>query len=109
MTPIQLPTSEEIRAIYPQGEEAVVSLVHTLIATIRTLEGRIQALEDQLAKDSHNSSKPPSSDGLKKKPKSMRHKSGKKSGGQEGHAEHRLESVANPKYGNNSAIMGKSP
>jgi transposase len=98
MTPIQLPTSEEIRAIYPQGEEAVVSLVQTLIATIRTLEGRIQALEDQLAKDSHNSSKPPSSDGLKKKPKSMRHKSGKKSGGQEGHAGHRLESVANPKY-----------
>jgi len=98
MTPIQLPTREEIRTIYPQGEEAVVTLVETLIANIRTLEARIQALEDQLSKDSHNSSKPPSSDGLKKKPKSQRHKSGKKSGGQEGHPGHRLESVANPKY-----------
>ena len=98
MTPIQLPNRDEIRAIYPQGEEAVVSLVETLIATIRVLEARIQALEDQLAKDSHNSSKPPASDGLKKKPKSVRHPSGKKSGGQEGHPGHRLESVANPKY-----------
>lgn len=98
MTPIQLPTRDEIRAIYPQGEEAVVTLVETLIATIRILEARIQALEDQLAKDSHNSSKPPSSDGLKKKPKSMRQKSGKKSGGQEGHPGHRLEMVANPRY-----------
>jgi transposase len=41
-------------------------------------------LDDQLAKDSHNSSKPPSSNGLKKKPISQRHKSGKESGEQEG-------------------------
>jgi transposase len=98
MTPNQLPTRDEIRAIYPQGEEAVVKLVETLIATIQRLEARIETLEDQLAKDSHNSSKPPSSDGLKKKPKSLRHKSGKKSGGQEGHPGHRLESVTNPTY-----------
>jgi transposase len=98
MTPIQTPTHDEIRASYSQGEEAVVTLVETLIATIQRLEARIQALEDQLAKDSHNSSKPPSSDGLKKKPKSQRHKSGKKSGGQEGHSGHRLERVTNPTY-----------
>jgi transposase len=98
MTPIQLLSSAEIRGIYPQGEEGVVRLIETQNGTIRLLEGRIQALEDQLAKDSHNSSKPPSSDGLKKKPKSLRHKSGKKSGGQEGHAGHRLESVRDPQY-----------
>ena len=48
---------------------------------------RIQELEDQLAKNNNNSGKPPSSDGLKKKPapKSLRVKGKRKSGGQPGH------------------------
>jgi transposase len=49
---------------------------------------RIKQLEGQAAKDSHNSSKPPSTNGFKeplRKTQSLREKSGKKSGGQPGH------------------------
>lgn len=97
MASLKLPKEEEIRAIYQDGEEAVVEVMTGLIATIRALEARIQALEDQIAKNSGNSSKPPSSDGLKRKTKrSLRRSSGKKNGGQKGHQGHRLESVAEP-------------
>lgn len=98
MKPYHTPSEEEVRTAARQGEDAVVALVNDLIQIIVDLAGRVQTLEDQLAKNSRNSGKPPSSDGLKKKPKSLRHQSGKKSGGQLGHPGHRLESVANPKY-----------
>jgi transposase len=105
MEPFRLPTEEEVRAITHQGEDAVVELVFGLVsnwmAILKQLEGRIQALEDQLAKDSHNSSKPPSSDGLKKKPtkRGTRMPSGKKSGGQPGHEGHMMKAVVEPDRG----------
>jgi transposase len=52
------------------------------------LAARVHELEARLAKDSHNSSRPPSSDGLAqmgRKTKSLRRKSGKRPGGQLGH------------------------
>lgn len=58
--------------------------------------GRIQELEGQLAKDSHNSSKPPSSDRPRRKRRSQRHKSEKPTGGQPGHAGRSLMQVENP-------------
>ena len=66
MNQLDLPTPEQVHAVYQQGEEALVALVNKLVQAITALEGRVQVLEDQLAKNSDNSSKPPSSDGLSK-------------------------------------------
>ena len=66
MEPYQLPSDEEVRQAYQQGEEAVVGLVRKLTDNFKVLAARMQALEDRLAKNSSNSSKPPSSDGLNK-------------------------------------------
>lgn len=52
---------------------------------ISTLTKQVQELQARLAKDSHNSHLPPSSDRFARQPKSLRKKSGKKPGGQEGH------------------------
>ncbi len=52
---------------------------------IAQLTEQVKALHEQLAKDSHNSHLPPSSDRFSRQPKSLRKKSGKKPGGQEGH------------------------
>ena len=111
----RLPSLEEIEAAYEDGKAAVVALIMELAAewisafqkqqeviqeqqeTIAKLEERVRALEDQLAKNSQNSSKPPSSDGLKKpRTRSLRKPSGRKCGGQPGHERHTLKMSANP-------------
>jgi transposase len=74
---------EELRTVYESGFEATFALVESLLHEIDALSSRVQQLEDRLAKNSRNSSKPPSSDSpLKPKPKSLRQCSSKKPGGQ---------------------------
>lgn len=68
-------------------------------ALILALYERAKLLEGRLSKNSHNSSKPPSSDGLNKKPQktqSLRQPSGKSPGGQTGHPGKTLKRVETP-------------
>lgn len=68
-----------------------------VVDIILDLMDRVSALEQKLALNSGNSSKPPSGDGYNKpKPKSLRKKGVRKSGGQKGHSGKTLEFSANP-------------
>jgi transposase len=97
MEPIKQLSEDEIRQIYRQGEDAVVQLVLSMNKQLIMLAARVQALEDQLAKNSGNSNKPPSSDGLNKPtPKSLRKRHGRKSGGQPGHIGYTLPMAKEP-------------
>ena len=91
---MEMPTYEELLAIVKMQQATIEKMTAELEMTNAKLakaEARIAELEEQLHKDSHNSSKPPSSDGYKKPaPKSLRKKSGKKAGGQKGHKGHHM-------------------
>jgi transposase len=76
-----------IRALFAQ--------VQALTKQVEMLTARVIELEGRLAKNSRNSSNPPSSDGLNRpKPKSQRKAGQKPTGGQKGHTGHTLSSVA---------------
>jgi transposase len=68
----------------------------TLRDQVRVLSERISELEARLAKDSHNSHLPPSSDRFHRQPKSLRKQSGKQPGGQAGHAGNTLKLESSP-------------
>ena len=70
-----------IRALWPLQQQ-----VRDLMAQMAVMQERIKQLEGQLALNSRNSSRPPSSDGLRKPaPKSLRASGVRPNGGQTGH------------------------
>jgi len=77
----------------------LIDLVLFFQDQMEQLSQRVKQLEDQLAKHSGNSSKPPSSDGLAKpKTRSLRKSEGRKPGGQKGHQGHTLEMKSEPDH-----------
>jgi transposase len=75
------------------------ALIFQLTAQIGALTAKVAELEGRLAKNSRNSSKPPSSDGMNRpKPKSQRKPGQKPNGGQTGHQGHTLLQVTQPDY-----------
>jgi transposase len=76
-----------------QAIEQVQEHAKMLEGQIDVLQERVRILEGQQAKDSHNSNLPPSSDRFVRLPKSLKQKSGKKPGGQNGHRGHHLQQV----------------
>ncbi len=86
---------DELERLRQENHSLREGLKQALLA-IDFLQERVKELERQQAKDSHNSSLPPSSDRFVRPPKSLRPSSGKKSGGQKGHRGHSLQQVEMP-------------
>jgi len=74
---------DELKRLHERVAEQA-AIIEGQTATIEQMHERIQELEARLAKDSHNSSRPPSSDCPFKKPppRSRRQPGGRKPGGQ---------------------------
>jgi transposase len=101
----QMPTDEEIHAAFAQGEAAVMAVFHAVATQVAALAQQLanqgavrQELQARLAKSSHNSSKPPSSDGYStvKRTASLRKAGDKPHGGQPGHEGQTLMAVEHP-------------
>ncbi len=99
---------EKWLAIYNTGPKTAFQKFCELTAEIKALRERVIQLEEQQAKNSRNSSKPPSSDGLKKpnatssekRKRERKQKKGgqRKPGAQKGHKGNALNPVEEPKH-----------
>ena len=101
-------TEEFVRFLMEQNSSLsdqvaeLTATVDSMNQTITELNQTIKELKEQLNKNSKNSSKPPTSDGLKKpavnKNKSLRESSGKMQGAQEGHDGVHLSVISDPDH-----------
>jgi transposase len=96
----------------PDDRDRSYEVLAALVASLRAelaqaqahnaeLVARVAELEAQVNRTSKNSSQPPSADGLAKgepKPRSLRKKTGRKPGGQDGHDGKTLTQVARPDH-----------
>lgn len=96
-------TRQQAEAIYDLGKEAVVQFMLDFDAKLQEATLRIKELERRLNMDSHNSSKPPSSDSpfnssksTEPSPSITKIKKLKKRGGQKGHKGKTLKLSAHP-------------
>ncbi len=99
----ELEQAQQANQVLREGLKEAIASIGTLQEQVKGLQAVIQAqqehlktLEQQQAKDSHNSSLPPSSDRFVRVAKSLREKSDKKPGGQRGHPGHGLHQVEMP-------------
>jgi transposase len=92
-------TKEQIKQLTPGAKDDLLLKLSEenlfLRQELQKAIERIKALEGQISKNSKNSSKPPSSDGMRK-PKSLRRQGERKTGGQNGHPGKTLNQVETP-------------
>lgn len=91
-------TYDQFVSLYEAGDPAALwAIIQTLQERLGLLRQDFDKMAQQAHRNSQNSSQPPSSDGYRKPPpKSQRHSSGKKVGGQPGHPGHTLMPVETP-------------
>lgn len=92
-------TQADLSSLSHAEKDALILALQNEVALLRAQlalqQAQIEELRARLDKDSHNSSKPPSSDGFRK-PKSLRESTGRSVGGQPGHRGSTLKQVEHP-------------
>lgn len=106
-------TREQALALWQNDPAAAAHLLQQMSverdqfkAELTSLKTEYEKLKQQVAKNSRNSSKPPSSDGYAKPAPKTRRKSGqRKSGGQKGHRGHTLQMVDNADHSERHEVL----